>query len=267
MSTQNSKPSGPANVLAAVPPTGLLMFLGYLLLFLGSVCFDQATKFHSEQAFLTWSDPHDIRAYRGSRERVGTLGNSPSSVREAIRDTTGKTTLEGGPALEQSEAPGNNAPSGSAKISASWLDFNLTYVRNPGAAWGSFSNAPAQTRLWFFYGVTFCVSALILYLFYSSHPGQRLTRIALVLILSGAMGNFLDRLQLEYVIDFLHLHWRVFGWEYSFPVFNWADVCINLGIVFMVVDLVLQEKALKKAIEISKGSAENSNFIADSRLF
>ena len=56
------------------------------------------------------------------------------------------------------------------------------------------------------------------------------------------------------MIDFLHLHWKVFGWEYSFPVFNWADVAINLGIFLMVLDMIIQEVDQRKAV----GSAKRS---------
>jgi signal peptidase II len=134
-------------------------------------------------------------------------------------------------------------------ITNNWVDFHLTYVRNPGAAWGSFANAPENIRLWLFYAVTVFVSGMILYLFKSSHPGQRLARTALVLVLSGAAGNFIDRLLLKYVIDFLHFHWKVFGWEYSFPVFNWADIAINVGIALMLIDMVLQEISLRKGLK------------------
>lgn len=90
---------------------------------------------------------------------------------------------------------------------------------------------------------------MIIYLFKSSHPGQRMARTALVLVLSGAAGNFIDRLLLKYVIDWLHFHWKIFGWEYSFPVFNWADVAINLGIAFMLLDMLLQEIALRRSVK------------------
>jgi signal peptidase II len=53
---------------------------------------------------------------------------------------------------------------------------------------------------------------------------------------------------LKYVIDWLHFHWKIFGWEYSFPVFNWADVAINVGIGLMILDSILHEVALRKRV-------------------
>jgi signal peptidase II len=199
------------------------LMLGYILLFLATVGLDQTTKYHAQRQYMTWSHETDLRSYRGDSSRVLTLGVSPS------------LTTEKGIARDE--------------ISNNWLDFHLTYVRNPGAAWGSFANAPEKIRLWLFYAVTVFVSGMIVYLFKSSHPGQRMARTALVLVLSGAAGNFIDRLLLKYVIDWLHFHWKIFGWEYSFPVFNWADVAINLGIAFMLLDMLLQEIALRRSVK------------------
>ena len=203
--------------------TGRVIMFGYILLFLAMVGLDQTTKYHAQRQYLTWSHETDLRGYRGDSHRVMTLGVSPSMATEK--------------GLERES------------ISENWLDFHLTYVRNPGAAWGSFANAPEKIRLWLFYAVTVFVSGMIIYLFKSSHPGQRLARTALILVLSGAAGNFIDRVLLKYVIDFLHFHWKIFGWEYSFPVFNWADVAINLGIALMLVDMLLQEIALRKGVK------------------
>lgn len=199
-----------------------LIAIGYILLFLATVGLDQTTKYHAQRQFLTWSHETDLRGYRGDSLRVMTLGTSPSLTNEKglDRDT----------------------------ITPHWVDFHLTYVRNPGAAWGAFANAPEHIRLWFFYAVTVFVSGMIIYLFKSSHPGQRLARTALVLVLAGAAGNFIDRLLLKYVIDWIHFHWRIFGWEYSFPVFNWADVAINIGIILMVSDMLIQEIALRRGV-------------------
>lgn len=208
------------------------VIIGYILLFLTTIAFDQTTKYHAQQRFLTWSHETDLRSYRGDSHRVFTLGISPSYATEK--------------GLSVDRRSLNN-----------WLDFHLTYVRNPGAAWGSFSNVPEKIRLWVFYAVTVFVSGMILYLLKSSHPGHRLARTALVMVLAGAFGNFIDRLALKYVIDWLHLHWKVFGWEYSFPVFNWADVAINVGIALMVIDMIIQEIDLRKSTRTLKSSGES----------
>ncbi|NBX15905.1 MAG: signal peptidase II [Proteobacteria bacterium] len=208
--------------MAPQASTGRLMLIGYILLFLATVGLDQTTKFHAQQQYMTWSHETDLRSYRGDHHRVMTLGISPSYANDK--------------GIERS------------KVTNNWLDFHLTYVRNPGAAWGSFANAPEKVRLWLFYAITVLVSGMIIYLFRSAHPGQRLQRTALVFVLAGAAGNFIDRVLLKYVIDWLHFHWKIFGWEYSFPVFNWADVAINVGIGLMIVDSILHEIALRKRV-------------------
>lgn len=208
-----------AKVANAKRSRGLM--IGYILLFLATVGLDQTTKFHAQQRYMAWSHESDLRSYRGDSARIMTLGVSPTLANEKSLDRS--------------------------QVTANWLDFHLTYVRNPGAAWGAFANAPESIRLWLFYAVTVFVSGMIVYLFKNAHPGQRLARTALILVLAGAAGNFIDRLLLRYVIDWLHFHWRIFGWEYSFPVFNWADVSINIGIGLMLLDMLLQEVALRKS--------------------
>lgn len=197
------------------------VLIGYVLLFLGLVLLDQTTKFHAEKAFMTWTHDTDLRSFRSTSIRVFELGVSPGL---AFDD----------PALEREH------------VTENWLDVQLTYVRNPGAAWGSFGDLPDAFRLALFYGITIFVTGFILYLFKTSHPGQRLTRTALIFILGGAVGNLLDRLMLTYVIDWIHFHWDVLGWEYSFPVFNVADIAINVGVGLMLVDIFVTEWHLKR---------------------
>jgi signal peptidase II len=211
-----------ANAPGAEPtrPRSRLLLLGYVFLFLSTFVFDQTSKFHAESRFLTWSHESDLRSYRGAKERVFTLGVSPAAARE-----------EGLPV---------------DAVTPHWLDFHLTYVRNPGAAWGSFAQVDERIRLSVFYGVTVFVSAIIFYLLVTSHPGQRLARAALITILAGAAGNLVDRIALRYVIDWLQFHWRVLGWEYSFPVFNWADVAINVGLGLLIVDMLLSELGMAR---------------------
>lgn len=202
--------------------TKVPVMIGYVLLFLGLVLLDQTTKFHSEKEFLTWTHETDLRSFRSTSIRVGELGVSP------------------GTAFDDAELDRGD-------VTENWIDLQLTYVRNPGAAWGSFGNLPDSFRLALFYGITIFVTGFILYLFKSSHPGQRLTRTALVFILGGAVGNLLDRLMLTYVIDWIHFHWKILGWEYSFPVFNVADIAINVGVGLMLLDIVITEVQLKRA--------------------
>jgi signal peptidase II len=200
--------------------TSVYVLMGYVLLFFGLVLIDQTTKFHSEKAFMAWSDETDLRSFRSTSTRIFEIGVSPAVASDSLE--------------RESLTPTKN-----------WLDLQLTYVRNPGAAWGSFGNLPDSFRLALFYGITIFVTGFILYLLKTSHSGQRLTRTALIFILSGAVGNVIDRLLLTYVIDWIHFHWLIFGWEYSFPVFNVADIAINVGVALMLIDILVTEIQLK----------------------
>lgn len=207
-----------------------LLIMSYVLLFVAMVALDQSTKLHAEKSYMNWSDPVDSRAYHSGSDRVHTWGVSRSLQTDLQRE--GQQNVE---------------------VSKNWVDFHVTYVRNHGAAWGAFSNMPEFFRLWGFYAITVLVSGFVLYLFKTTHPGNRIARSAFVFILAGAAGNFIDRLLLKYVIDWVHFHWNIFGWEYNFPVFNVADISINIGMGLMILDMIIngQKAESKKSKQAS----------------
>jgi len=107
------------------------------------------------------------------------------------------------------------------------------YVENPGAAWGMFGGLPDGLRVPFFFGVSVVAICAIL-LFYRHVPrGQRLVRVALALVLGGALGNFVDRLLRGYVIDFIDLHWKNDP-RLHWPTFNVADIGISVGVALLL---------------------------------
>src|SRR5262245_64462286 len=81
----------------------------------------------------------------------------------------------------------------------------LTHVRNPGAAFGLFSDGDPNIRIWFFVVVSVLAIGIIISFFRQLAPGDRLHAFALGLILAGAVGNLIDRLCLGDVVDFLHI--------------------------------------------------------------
>mgnify|MGYP002518769256 FL=1 len=108
--------------------------------------------------------------------------------------------------------------------------FNLTYVRNQGAAWGMLQGA----QLWL---ALFGVAALA-YVFFAARKlcGRSLTAwIALGMLSGGIVGNLIDRVRLNYVVDFLDFHWGMA----HFPCFNVADAAICVSVFFL---LLLQWK-------------------------
>ena len=104
--------------------------------------------------------------------------------------------------------------------------FNLTYIRNTGAAWGMFSGQNIALS------VLALVMLVVLVIFRRKIlPPGRVHRVALGLLCGGIVGNLFDRLRLDYVTDFLDFYWR----SYHFPSFNVADssICIGVGIYLL----------------------------------
>ncbi len=98
--------------------------------------------------------------------------------------------------------------------------FDLTYVENRGAAFGIL-----QDGRWFFVILTSIVIGLIIY-YYRKLPNEKpysYVKFSLVLICSGAIGNYIDRLLNGYVVDFFHFR------LIEFPVFNLADIYVVIG--------------------------------------
>ena len=120
--------------------------------------------------------------------------------------------------------------------------FHLTYVRNRGAAFSFLSNA--SWRLPFFISVSIIAAIVILVAFQKMRDDQKLAHTSLALIFSGAVGNLIDRVRLGEVIDFLDAHWYRHHW----PAFNVADSLICVGVFLLAIDMLLEEKRLKKGV-------------------
>jgi len=116
--------------------------------------------------------------------------------------------------------------------------FYLTHVRNPGAAFGLFANSDAVIRQWVFVSVSIVAVCIIVSFFRQIARGDRLSALALGLILSGAVGNLIDRILRNEVVDFLHF--RLWG-SYSWPDFNFADTFIVIGVAILLLELLASE--------------------------
>ncbi len=112
--------------------------------------------------------------------------------------------------------------------------FSLFYIQNEGAAWGIF-----QGKMVFFYLVTLIVVGYLVYMFQQEKNKTKLVGISFALILSGAIGNFIDRLLNGYVVDMFRLDFI------NFPIFNVADVCLTVGVVLMLIHVLFFEKEEK----------------------
>ncbi|MCH2169907.1 signal peptidase II [Myxococcota bacterium] len=114
----------------------------------------------------------------------------------------------------------------------------LTHVRNTGAAFGLFADTHPTFRIVFFLVLSLVAMGIILSFYRRLEPGERLAALALGLILGGATGNLIDRVQLFEVIDFVHV--RLWG-GYSWPDFNVADSCIVVGVGILILEMLAAE--------------------------
>lgn len=121
--------------------------------------------------------------------------------------------------------------------------FNITYMRNRGAAFSFLSDF--SYRLPFFILVSLIAVAVILVVFCRLRPDQKFTAFCLALIFSGALGNLIDRIRLGEVIDFLDAHW----YQHHWPAFNVADSAICMGVFFLAVDMLMEERRQKSKKE------------------
>ncbi len=117
--------------------------------------------------------------------------------------------------------------------------FNITYMRNRGAAFSFLANF--SYRLPFFILISLVAAAVILVVFRRLRDDQRFTALSLALIFSGALGNLIDRVRLGEVIDFLDAHWYDLHW----PAFNVADSAICIGVALLAIDMVIEERRQK----------------------
>ncbi len=114
--------------------------------------------------------------------------------------------------------------------------FNLTHVRNRGAAFSLLSGAPAAFRSVFFITVTLIALAVITVLIRKTH--ERLLVVAFSLIAGGAIGNnLIDRIRYGEVVDFIQWYIR----SYSWPSFNIADSAISVGVALLAIDMLFKK--------------------------
>jgi signal peptidase II len=117
-------------------------------------------------------------------------------------------------------------PGGSIPVIRNIL--NLTYVQNRGAAWGIF---PGQN--WLLLGIAVAVVGLLFYYHFKLSRGD-IMQLGLGLVLGGVLGNSLDRFFRHFVIDFVDF--------IIWPVFNLADMMIDLGVAILLFRLFFSKE-------------------------
>lgn len=103
---------------------------------------------------------------------------------------------------------------------------DLVYVENTGVAFGMFSN-----MRWLFVVITTLVIVVFIILLFKSGKDSRLFSISAALIVGGGVGNLIDRVLRGFVVDYLQL-------SFFSPVCNFADYCITIGTVLLIIYLL-----------------------------
>ena len=106
---------------------------------------------------------------------------------------------------------------------------SLTHLRNNGAAWSIL-----EGQQWFFVLTTVIVLAVAIW-FWLKNLSKNWDAIGLTLIISGALGNFIDRVRQGYVVDMFQLDFI------NFPIFNVADILLSIGFVVLFIGILIEK--------------------------
>lgn len=121
-----------------------------------------------------------------------------------------------------------------------WI--GLLSHRNQGAAWGML-----EGKMWLFTIVTLFVIAGIIYFYHTEAKDKPFYQISLMVLLGGAVGNFIDRLFLGEVVDFADIFIPIIN--YHFPIFNVADVALTIAVIMLFIAMLMEERAQKKKVK------------------
>ena len=123
-------------------------------------------------------------------------------------------------------ASGNNI-----EVIPNFLSFS--YLENRGAAFGIFQNKLVILVL-----VTAGVLVGLVYYLVKYKPKSKLLRVSFAMIISGAIGNLIDRVGYNYVVDFILVHYK----EHNFPTFNVADMFVVVGTILLALCILKEDK-------------------------
>ncbi|QPB42023.1 signal peptidase II [Rodentibacter haemolyticus] len=115
--------------------------------------------------------------------------------------------------------------------------FNLTYVRNYGAAFSFLADHDGWQQ-YFFIILALLISSMLIYFLAKNQADQKIQNTAYALIIGGALANMTDRAYNGFVVDFLDFYWDI----YHYPVFNVADIAICIGAGLLALDAFKSEK-------------------------
>lgn len=125
--------------------------------------------------------------------------------------------------------------------------FSLTYIRNPGAAFGLLAGSSNAFRMVFFGLTSIFALGLLGTILLRMPEHDWMGRVSVAGILGGAIGNLIDRLRYGEVIDFLDVYVENYHW----PAFNVADSAITVGVIFLIIHFAFEKHPDPSASETS----------------
>ena len=119
---------------------------------------------------------------------------------------------------------------------------DFTYVENRGVAFGMFSD-----MRWFFVAVTAVLIAIIIYIMFKKKPSGKMFYISAALIIGGGIGNLIDRIFYGFVVDYISV-------SFFPPVCNFADYCITVGTILLIVYVLFFSNVMKSEKKVNKSN-------------
>lgn len=114
--------------------------------------------------------------------------------------------------------------------------FNLTLAFNPGGAFGFLAQGGETLRMLVFIAAVVAIIIIMIAFYVHYYRKSRWPALWIIMIISGAVGNLIDRARFQNVIDFLDLH----IYDYHWPTFNFADICVTLGIILLILHILFE---------------------------
>lgn len=117
--------------------------------------------------------------------------------------------------------------------------FSLTHVKNNGAAWSIMAG-----KSWFLIGIPIIIILIGLVYLYKKRHDSKFLIISLSVLISGGIGNLIDRIRFHEVIDYIKFE------PIDFPIFNFADICVVVGgVLFCIYFIIIDEINKKKKVD------------------
>ena len=125
--------------------------------------------------------------------------------------------------------------------------FNLAHITNKGAAWSMMSG-----KTWFLVGFPLVIILAGGFYMVKKRNESSLQNISLALLIAGGIGNLIDRIRLGEVVDYIRFE------PIDFPVFNFADICVVVGVILLAIYFIFFDKSDKKPEPAAEASSEET---------